>query len=226
MQFNTDLPGQPEPIERPRLSDRRSFLREAVETLLLIIGIYTLVNLATARFVVEGRSMYPSFLGEEYLIVSRLSYIVGDPDRGDVVVFHYPEDPSRDFIKRVIGLPGETVHIENGQIYINNVPISEPYIAELCETSMCQNRTWTLGDDEFFVMGDNRNASQDSRSFGAINRSHIIGRALVIYWPPSEWGIINHHDYGSPPANVPPPSTSPTPMPAVTEPPMFDSTGG
>jgi signal peptidase I len=116
--------------KRPALADRRSFMREALETILLIAAIYTLVNLATSRYVVEGHSMLPTFQGDEYLIVNRMGYMFDDPERGDIVIFHYPEDPTRDFIKRVIGLPGDYIRMENGVIFVNDVPIAEPYVLE------------------------------------------------------------------------------------------------
>ncbi len=196
--------------ERPQIG-RRSFGRELIETVLLIIAIYTFVNLATARFVVEGRSMYPSFEGDEYLIVSRFDYIIGDPQRGDIVVFHYPQNPERDFIKRVIGLPGETITMQNGQVFVNGEPIDEPYVLDLCASTNCTNREWVLGNDDYFVLGDNRNASQDSTRFGPINRKHIVGRAWIQYWPPSRWRIINHHEYGEPPV-LPTPTPTSTPL--------------
>lgn len=203
-----DLPKTTPDSPRPQLG-RRSFARELLETVLLIMAIYTLVNLATARFVVEGRSMLPSFEGDEYLIVSRFDYILDEPQRGDIVVFHYPQNPERDFIKRVIGLPGEKVSMTNGQVFINDVPINEPYVLDLCSSSNCSNQEWVLGQDEYFVLGDNRNASQDSSRFGPIHRKYIVGRAWIQYWPPSRWRIINHHEYGEPP--TPTPTITPVP---------------
>lgn len=222
MDLQANIEPEEKSVQRPNLLSRRSFFREFGETLLLIIAIYTLVNLATARFVVEGQSMYPSFEGEEYLIVSRFEYLLSDPQRGDIVVFHYPENPERDFIKRVVGLPGETITMQNGQVFINGVPLDEsPYISELCNSSNCRDREWVLGEDEFIVLGDNRNASQDSTRFGAINRSHIIGRAWIRYWPPEDWGIINHHQYGPPPTL---PTATPSPIPSATSEPVPTTT--
>lgn len=200
--------------KRPQLTEHRPLLREVIETLLLIIGIYTLVNLATARFKVEGQSMFPTFEGAEFLIVSRLDYMIGEPQRGDIVVFHYPDDPQRDFIKRVIGLPGETITIDNGKVFINGVPIDEPYVAALCSQGGCSSVQRTLGDDEYFVLGDNRGQSKDSTNFGPIKRHHIIGRAWIKYWPPEEWGIINHHTYEN--GDLIPATAPPTPLPTPT----------
>lgn len=218
-----DTPRETAPA-RPDLIDRRTFMREVVETLLLIVAIYTLVNLATSRYVVEGQSMLPNFQGDEYLIVNRFEYLFRDPKRGDIVIFHYPENPDRDFIKRVVGLPGETVRIENGQIFVNDVPLDEPYVLDLCNRSNCRFREWEVGEDEYFVLGDNRNSSQDSISFGPVDRSFIVGRAWIKYWPPSEWDIIDHHQYGDPP-QVPTLVPTPTTVPGTPEPPTSSNVG-
>lgn len=210
---------------RPTLTDRRGFLREALETILLIAAIYTLVNLATSRYVVEGHSMLPTFHGDEYLIVNRMGYMFGEPERGDIVIFHYPEDPTRDFIKRVIGLPGDYIRMENGVVFVNNIPLDEPYVLDLCNSANCRYREWYVGENEYFVLGDNRNSSQDSTRFGPVDKSFIVGRAWIKYWPPSEWQIIQHHTYGPPPDITPMPPT-PTPTPAPTIDPISQSVGG
>ena len=179
------------PAEGPRFLRLRRLAREAGETLLLILALYTLINLATARYEVQGNSMEPSFRDGQRIIVSRLDYMLGEPQRGDVVVFHYPKDPNRDFIKRVIGLPGDTVVIEQGQIAINGAPLAEPYIM----ADFRYSGRWQLGPDEFFVLGDNRNNSNDSHDFGPIGRSFIVGRAWMVYWPPERFGLVLHHHY-------------------------------
>ncbi|MBC7813235.1 MAG: signal peptidase I [Burkholderiales bacterium] len=170
-------------------------MREIIDTLVLIAAIYSLVNLASARFIVQGPSMQPNFHTGEFLIVSRLNYLLDQPQRGDIVVFHYPGNPEEDYIKRVIGLPGDTVEIRDTLVYVNDVQLDEPYINEPCEPGRCRDDVWTLGPDEYFVMGDNRNHSSDSRAFGTVNRQFIVGEALVRYWPPSEWGLVTHIAY-------------------------------
>jgi signal peptidase I len=172
---------------------RAQLLGDVLEAVLLVLVVYTLVNLLTARFIVEGRSMEPSFYDGQYIVVSRLEYMFDAPKRGDVIVFHSPEDPDRDFIKRIIGLPGEQVYIEAGQVYIDSAPLDEPYIQNSFTYS--SSHAWTLGPDEYFVLGDNRNNSNDSHDFGPVNRSAIIGRAWVSYWPIARWGVVPHHNY-------------------------------
>jgi signal peptidase I len=175
----------------------RGFRREIIETILLIGAIYALVNLASVRFIVEGPSMQPNFHTGQVLVVSRVNYMLGNPQRGDVVVFNPPnvsaEDPP--YIKRVIGLPGETVEIRDTRVYINGIELNEPYINEPCTPTSCRNQIWILGSDEYFMMGDNRNHSQDSRFFNQVKRERIIGAALIRYWPPSDWGIVNRIAY-------------------------------
>jgi len=196
-------------------------MRELLETVLLIAAIYAFVNLATARFVVDGDSMLPNFETDQFIIVSRLSYVLGDPERGDVVVFHYPEDPERDFIKRVIGLPGETVTIWGGRVYIDGKLLDEPYIEDQYRDTFCNNRyrelgecEWVVGEDEYFVLGDNRNRSKDSEDFGPVNRKFIVGRAFVRYWPVQDWGLIQHWSFDNG-HGAPLPTITPTPLPTI-----------
>ena len=182
-------------LSRPSLQYRsfRQTAREIGETIVLVAMIYTLVNLASARFVVDGPSMQPNFATGQFVIVSRVNYLLTDPQRGDVVVFNYPGDPTQDYIKRVIGLPGDTVEIRDTQVYVNGNELTEPYINEPCTPNTCRDNTWTLGSDQFFMMGDNRNHSSDSRAFGPVARHFIVGKALVRYWPPQDWGIIRSY---------------------------------
>ncbi len=140
-----------------------------------------------APYLVQGASMDPTFHSADYLIVDRISYRLEDPARGDVIVFRYPQDPSRSFIKRIIGLPGETIDIRGNTVRIINpenpdgFAISEPYIAS--ENARDSTVTVTLGANDYFVLGDNRKASADSRIWGALPRDLITGRALLRLYP-------------------------------------------
>ncbi len=182
---------------RPKLK-RSTFVREVIETIILIGLFYTLVNLASVRFYIEGPSMQPNFWANQFLIVSRANYLLGDPQRGDIVVFDPPGDDGTPneplLIKRLIGLPGETVSLHEGQVYIDGTPLNEPYIKEPC-TRSCNDNSWQLGADEFFFMGDNRNNSRDSRAFGPVTINRIIGEAVVRYWPPQDWGIVTRYRF-------------------------------
>ena len=195
-----EAPGAPEtPAGQapaaPAPSRLRLLLREILETILLTAIIYAAVNFATGRFRVEGDSMQPNLHPEQYVLVDKVSYRLGQPRRGDIVVFQYPLATERDFIKRVIGLPGETVTVTGGAVSINGQPLNEPYIA----APPAYNNTWTLGPDQYFVLGDNRNNSSDSHNWGPLNRQYLIGRAVFVYWPPDGWGLVPHYTYASTP---------------------------
>ena len=171
--------------------DGASMIWETLQTLvlagLLIVFFRTFVF---QNFVVEGSSMSPTLTQSDRLIVSRLSYYLGQPERGDIIVFQYPYGPDRDFVKRVIGLPGETVAIKDGRVFINNKPLqSEPYVKNKSHDT---HDPVTLGEDEYFVMGDNRTGSSDSRSWGLLQRHFIIGKAWLIYYPFDHFRFLKH----------------------------------
>jgi hypothetical protein len=124
-----------------------------------------------------------------------------------VVVFQYPQATDRDFIKRIIGLPGETVDIRGGLVYVNGQSLQEPYIS----APPGYAGTWILNADEYFVLGDNRNSSSDSHSWGPLQEHYLIGRAVLVYWPPQQWGLVPHYAYAD--ANMV--TTTPMPTSAV-----------
>lgn len=177
------------------LQRQRSYLVELLEALLVVIGVYLLVNLFTARFVVEGQSMQPQFETGQFLIVDRTRYFFDTPGYGDLIVFHYPDNPSDDYVKRIIGLPGDTVAFRDTQLYINEIQVEESYINEPCHPTRCEDAEWVLGANEFFVLGDNRNYSQDSRAFGPVPSHLILGEAWIRYWPPQAWQIVRKLGY-------------------------------
>jgi len=175
-----DIPQKPKP-------GRWAFLLETLQTVVLAGLFYLVISLATARVVVDGPSMRPTLISGEWIVVNRLTYKLGTPRRGDVIVFLPPTNAQTDdLIKRVIGLPGETVEIRDGSVWIDGKILQESYAAG---TTAPDNR-WTLEAGQLFVMGDNRQLSLDSRSFGPIPMREVVGRAWIIYWPPSEWGPL------------------------------------
>lgn len=209
-----DLEAAPAPPSASR-PPWRVIVREIIETILLTTLIYVGVNLATGRFKVEGSSMEPSFHPEQYVLVDKVSYRLGAPQRGDVVVFQYPQATERDFIKRIIGLPGETVDIRAGLVYVNGQPLDEPYIS----APPGYAGTWILDADQYFVLGDNRNSSSDSHSWGPLEAHYLIGRAVLVYWPPQQWGPVPHYGYGDIvfATSVPAPAAATTAMPLPIE---------
>jgi signal peptidase I len=174
-------------------SERGDFLKEALTFSAIAILIVLPVRLFIAQpFVVSGASMDPTFHDGEYLIVDELSYHIGEPERGDVVIFKYPKDPSKYFIKRVIGLPGEVVHIRESSVDITDAGgkdtvLSEPY---LVNQGNGPGEDMTLGPDQYFVMGDNRPASSDSRFWGTVPRDNMVGRALFRLLPLSRIALF------------------------------------
>lgn len=171
--------------------------REIIETILLAAVIWLAVNFATARYVVDGQSMEPNLHTGQFLIVSRLVYKFGAPQRGDIIVFDFPGNPADDYVKRVIGLPGDTVTIQAGQIFINGNRLDEPYLPD--ERMLPTQGRWVVPEESYFVLGDNRAHSSDSRSWGMLPQDAIIGKAWISYWPPQDWGAIPHYDYAPAP---------------------------
>ena len=180
----------------------KPIIREILETVVLAVAIWVVVNFTTARFIVEGSSMEPNFHTGQMLIVSRLAYQLGGaPQRGDVIVFQYPGNLTDDYIKRIIGLPGDAVEVQDGKVSVNGVQLTEPYISAEAGFEGRPGR-WTVPADNFFVMGDNRAHSSDSRTWGLLPIKDIIGKAWVSYWPPQEWGIIKHYRVKNVPAGT------------------------
>ncbi len=162
---------------------------------LLIVGLLFRF-LVLEPFVVEGNSMEPNFHDHEYLLVNQLTYRIRAPERGETIIFQYPKDPKEDFIKRIIGLPGEKVEIKNGQVFINDHLLEEKYLnlAEGSVSSTSGESFLVLGNDEYFVMGDNRNHSSDSRDWGSLPRKNIIGRAWLDVYPFRYWGLVKNYE--------------------------------
>lgn len=167
----------------------KAAVRDILETALLTLVIFLGVRFGVQTFRVEGFSMEPSLHSNQYLFVSKISYMVGQPARGDVIVFRFPQDPSRDFIKRVVGLPGEEVEVRAGAVYIDGRALDEPYILGKPVYNYPKHR---VPPGEFFVLGDNRNNSHDSHVWDMLPKDFLIGKAWVSYWPLHSWGVIEH----------------------------------
>lgn len=165
-------------------------IREIVETLLLTLFIFWIVNTATGRYRVQGHSMLPTLHEGEYLIINKLSYLIDEPRRGDIIVLHFPRDRSREYIKRVIGVPGDHIEVQEDTVTVNGVALSEPYING---AAAYRSGTWIVPDGQYFVMGDNRNNSSDSRSWSFLPRQDIVGKAWLIYWKIEDWGLVPHY---------------------------------
>ena len=199
---------EPEPAPRRRGGFRLGALAETLEVIALALAMFLLVRTGMQNFVVDGDSMSPTFHNGEMVIVNKLAYRTfdvswlpwtdedewspfgpGTPQPGDVVVFHFPQSPDRDFIKRVIATAGQTVEIADGTVWIDGVPVDEPYIEAAPEYRFGPE---TVPEGYAFVLGDNRNNSYDSHSWGMLDLAQMVGRAEFRYWPPGEIGRVGH----------------------------------
>jgi signal peptidase I len=171
----------------------RDFLLILVIALVIIFGI----QFAFQKFVVVGPSMNTSLRDGQQILVNKLVYKFHDPERGDIIVFDPPFSAPEDYIKRIIGLPGESVEIKEGVVYIHKAdgtvfPLDEPYVTDPAKQSF---KGEIILLDEYFVMGDNRNNSNDSRSGWTVPRENIVGKAWIFIWPPSEWGLVPNNSF-------------------------------
>jgi len=180
---------QPEqsPVEpAARLAGLRSWIRD----LALSIGVSAFIIIFLYQPVrVEGTSMLPNLEDQDRLFINKMAFRVGDVERGDVVVFQYPRDHTKSYIKRVIGLPGDRVTIDHGRVFVNGRPLSEPYVPARFTDDRSQPEM-TIPTNEYFVMGDHRSISSDSRDFGPVERDLIYGKAAFVYWPMDQAGVV------------------------------------
>lgn len=180
--------------ENPQISSTESrsswgrVLLDLLETILLSVVLFLGINAISARVRVDGFSMHPSLEDGEYILVNKLSYKLGLPEQGDIIVFRFPGNPKEDYIKRVIGLPGDNVKINNGVVEVDGLVLDEPYIA----ASPNYSGKWSVPESHLFVLGDNRNNSSDSHDWGLVPMENVIGKALVVYWPPLKWAVLTH----------------------------------
>jgi signal peptidase I len=170
-------------------------VREVLQIVLLALVIFFALHFLIQNFRIEGTSMLPNLQNGQYVLVNKTAYWFGnDPSRGDVIVFRKPDQSNQapnqmpeDLVKRVIGLPGDTVEVKrDGTVYINGEIIEEPYLSSNVGGI---SGTWVVPEDEYFVMGDNRGVSNDSRSIGTIPQENIVGKAWLIIWPIGDWGF-------------------------------------
>ncbi len=169
-----------------------SIFWEFLQTVIITLIIFVAIRQVAVNYRIEGSSMYPTLHNGQLVFVDRVSYRLHPPQRGDIIIFDYPLDPKVRFVKRVIGLPGDTISVRDGHVLINGKPLVEPYINGPMNRDMGPVK---VRAGQLFVMGDNRNHSNDSRSWGPLDEKYIIGRAFLTYWPPSRMGIIHHWKY-------------------------------
>jgi signal peptidase I len=195
--------------KKPEKSKMGNELFEWVKALAIAgLLVFVIRWFLVSPFIVDGPSMQPNFLNRERIIVNKIIYDIREPKRGEVIVFHVPQE-NRDFIKRVIGEPGDTVKVEGDTIYINGQPIAEPYLADAYAAKHAQNELYNeaksssnfpnnefpdgkVPDGMLFVMGDNRSNSEDSRMIGYIPMDRVVGRADLVFWPLGDFHFVKH----------------------------------
>jgi signal peptidase I len=178
-QNETEIKIEEQTSQTGREQKSRGFWRDLIETVLMAVVLFLLLNAVTSRVRVYNISMQPTLYEGNLLVVNKFAYKLGTPKRGDIVIFHYQGTPTEDYIKRVIGLPGDTVNISNGVVQVNGQTLTEPYIAALPKYT----GTWMVPEGELFVLGDNRNLSSDSHEWGFVKQEWIVGKAVLVYWP-------------------------------------------
>ncbi len=186
--YNPVIQPEYQPHEKP--PSARRILLDFAETAVLAVVLYLIIQALTQRIKVESVSMQPTLNPNDYVVVNRLAYLFGKPQRGDIIVFKNPNpnDPTHiPYIKRVIGLPGDQIRIDAGRIFINGEVLREPYI----NVPTNQGGDWTVPVNSLFVLGDNRNNSSDSRFWGMVLMKDVFGKAEVIYWPPQHWAQLH-----------------------------------
>lgn len=171
------------------------FFLDFLETIVVSLAIFAVVYVFLFMpHQVDGKSMEPNFHNGEYILTDKLSYRFNAPKRGDVVVFHSPQDERSDFIKRIIGVPGDTLKVEKGYVYLNDQRLEENYINDpggvLSGRFLREGLEVTVPPDQYLVMGDNRDHSSDSREWGFVGIDGIVGRAFFRYWPVKAFGVV------------------------------------
>jgi signal peptidase I len=169
---------------------RSQLAREIVEILALTILIFLVVRFVAQSYYVKGISMQPGLVNGQYVMVNKVTYLFHGPERGDVIIFHYPKDVSQDFIKRVIGLPGDTITTDRDHVTVDGKILNETYVSVPYNL---EGKTWKVPAGQYFVMGDNRPQSDDSRLWGFVPKDYIIGKAIVAFWPLNNFHFIDTH---------------------------------
>ena len=168
----------------------KTFLREILVTLILAIVVFFTLQATVQSFIVVGSSMEPGLHAGQRLLINKVVYSFHEPERGDIIVFHPPDNRQVDYIKRIIALPGDTVEVKEETIYVNGSQLNEPYIKEPPKYT---TREQKIAGSEYFVLGDNRNNSNDSHNGWTVIRQKIIGKAWLSIWPPNEWGLVPNY---------------------------------
>ena len=170
--------------EDTRVSKWRNRLRWLTDSIILILVVLLITRFTVQNFHIQGQSMEPTLHDQEFILVDKVAYLLRPPARGDVIVFQFPRDPQEDLVKRIIAVPGDVISVINQAVIVNGVTLHEPYINKDDPYNPYPSfRNRIIEPDEYFVMGDNRGDSDDSRDWGLVPRQNIIGRVAAVYWP-------------------------------------------
>ncbi len=184
----------PTPVQNKGTTGR-AVLREIVETIALFAIVFAVARFAIGNYSILGQSMEPNYHQDQRLLVDKVTPQVFGYSRGDIVIVHSPSQDI-ELIKRLVGKPGDRIELRDNQVYVNDQLLNEPYLPPNANSGPTRETTqWTLGPDQYFIMGDNRSFSQDSRVFGPVGSSNIVGRALVLYWPLNDAHLVQHYGY-------------------------------
>lgn len=183
------------PQEQGFFSQIGSHIIDFIQTFVIFGAIFALIYLFAAQpHRVSGNSMLPTFYDGDYILTDKISYRLGEPKRGDVIVLQNPRNESEDFIKRIIALPNDSIMIQSGQVYINNIPLQETYLPAQTVTQggnfLNEGETLKIPTDQYFVIGDNRNHSSDSREWGPVTKKEIVGKTFFRYFPLQRFGLF------------------------------------
>lgn len=177
----------------------KNFVREFLITIVLAVIIFLVAQQTIQTYEVFMSSMEPSFHEGQRVVVNKAVYVFGEPQRGDVIIFRAPNGSGDDFIKRVIGLPGDTIEVKDQAVFVNGVKLDEPYVADTPDYTMPPR---VVPKDQYFVLGDNRRHSNDSHNNWYVDREDIRGKAWLSTWPPDDWGVVDNYPLNEQIANA------------------------
>ena len=188
MEDSANQSGREPAVAAPATSSWKRGLLDLFETVALAVVLFLVINAVSARVRVDGLSMLPTLHDGEFVLVNRLAYRLGSPTPGDIIVFRSVNQADLDLIKRIVGTPGDRIVIGDGKVAVNGTTLKEPYI----NAAPRYSGQWSVPDGYLFVLGDNRNDSSDSHAWGLLPIQNVIGKAILIYWPPREWAMLDH----------------------------------
>jgi signal peptidase I len=168
----------------------KGFVRELLITLGLALVLYLLLQLVIQSSIVNNISMEPTLIEGQRLIVGKVAYLFKGPQHGDIVIVRPPIETDKEYVKRLIGLPGDVIMIKSGTVYLNGVPLVEPYLKAAPRADF---PSYVVPDKQYFLMGDNRNNSNDSRYGWTVTKEEIVGKAWLRIWPPNKWGLVGNY---------------------------------